>query len=349
MTDLLIAPIATDRNEWLDWRRHGIGGSDIAAILGISPYASPFSLWCDKVGLLDDQDQSEVMEFGHWAELMIGPWFEDRTGLHVSAEQLQVMAAGDPLCRATVDGFVFEHLPQFGPDGSVDRSGNLGGLEIKALGPGKAWAVDLMAGSHRGVSKSDAIPGHFQAQTQWQMHCAGLERVFLAVLMGRRLDLLVIERDQADIDFMVERAHQFWDDHVVTGTPPAVDGHDATADALAQLHPDHTPGMTVEIDAELIEHWRYTKTREKGAIADRKKAAALIQQVIGDAEEAVIDGHREASWRTQGRAGFDHKALLADIGDFVDEGLIPADLIDPKSYETNTTFRVLRDHAPKEK
>src|SRR3546814_9186695 len=62
----------------------------------------------------------------------------------------------------------------------------------------------------------------------WQMHVTGLPRVWFAVLMGRRLDVHELARDQDDIDFMVEQVDRFWHDHVETGTPPPTDSHDAT-------------------------------------------------------------------------------------------------------------------------
>lgn len=37
-----------DRAEWLEWRRNGIGATDVAGILGVSPWASPWSVWADK-------------------------------------------------------------------------------------------------------------------------------------------------------------------------------------------------------------------------------------------------------------------------------------------------------------
>ena len=82
--------MTTTRDDWLAWRRGGIGGSDIAAILSLSPWQSPWSLWADKTGLAADTHENEAMEAGRWLELAIGPWFADRTGLHVAGEQMLV-------------------------------------------------------------------------------------------------------------------------------------------------------------------------------------------------------------------------------------------------------------------
>lgn len=35
-------------DEWVAQRRHGIGGSDVAAILGVNPYKTPYHVWLEK-------------------------------------------------------------------------------------------------------------------------------------------------------------------------------------------------------------------------------------------------------------------------------------------------------------
>ena len=38
------------RSAWLAQRRKSIGGSDAAGIVGLSPYATPYTVWADKTG-----------------------------------------------------------------------------------------------------------------------------------------------------------------------------------------------------------------------------------------------------------------------------------------------------------
>ena len=60
--------MSSERAEWLDWRRGGIGSSDIAAIIGLSPWATPYSVWAEKTGRLDNHDNDDtVKEFGRRA------------------------------------------------------------------------------------------------------------------------------------------------------------------------------------------------------------------------------------------------------------------------------------------
>lgn len=273
----------SDRPAWLERRRQGVGASDVAGILGISPYASPFSVWGEKVGLLGEEPSNEVMEAGRWLELAIAPWFTSRTGLHVAGEQTFV-EAGDGLAFCTLDGFVTE-----APTPSlVDPLGN---LQIKTAGFGKKW---------------DPIPAHHQAQCQWEMYVTGLEREWLAVLMGRRLDVHLLERDEGDIAFIKSRVDRFWEEHVLTGTPPATDGHDATLRALAEVYPTHTPDKSVELDelADVIAEWRAAVAQRLAAKPIEDAAKAAIAAALGDAEEGTVAGERAVSFRQQTRKSY---------------------------------------------
>lgn len=290
-----------ERVEWLQRRRTGLGGSDVAAVLGISAYGSPWSTFADKVGLLPlDSEPTNEMRFGRYAELMVAPWFHDETGLYVLGEQAECSHPDEPWRMCTVDGFVAES-----PDAAPDEM--VGLVEIKTRGPGKAW---------------DVVPADVAAQALWQMHVTGLDRVWIAALLGRRLDIHVVERDQGQIDFIVDRVSAFWHDHVLTGTPPPTDGHDATARALAVVYPDGEPDRTADLDelADVIGAWRAAKAAEKAAKADVDKAANAIKAALGEACDGLVGGQLACSWRPQHRDGYTVE---------------PAD------------FRVLRNHEPK--
>ncbi len=283
-----IADPTTDRAAWLEWRRQGLGASDVAGVLGISPWSSPWSVWADKVGLLPPKAQSEPMEAGHWLERAIAPWFADRTGLHVYGVQTCVSHPEHPWQRCTLDGFVTESYI-----GSEARLYDpLGLLEIKAPWSWREWV--------------DGIPPHYQAQAQWQLHVTGHEHLWFAVLHGRRLATYELERDQADIDLIVERASAFWHEHVLTGVAPEVDGSDATYHALARVYPEHTPGTSIALDdlADIVAWWKREKRYEREAKRNAQGYATRIEAALGEAEEGTIDGQRVVSWRNQTRKSY---------------------------------------------
>lgn len=336
----------TDREQWLEWRRGGIGGSDVAGILGISPWSSPFSVWLDKLGLLPDEPESEEMSAGRWLESAIVPWFQHETGLYVTGEQHWATHAEVEHHRCTPDGYAFDRDPdplEVWPEtaellgwtmGEVAASvaaqyGAQGTVQIKVTGPGR---------------KPDHLDEHHQAQGQWEMHVTGLDRCWFAVLRGRRLDVHLLERDQADIDFMVGRVDEFWERHVLEQSPPEVDGSDATSRALAVLYPPaagdgpgevvrHARGSQV---ARLVAEWKAAKEAAKEAKAEAEYRGNLVKAQLGDCTELVIGSELAASWRPQTTRRLDTKALARHEPNLA------------RQYTNETRSRVLRAHKPKE-
>ncbi len=275
----LLVDVDPARNpvEWLEWRQEGIGASDIAAIVGLSPWGSPWTVWADKVRLLPPQSPTEVMEAGHWLELAIAPWFEDRTGLPCTGVQTALMEPDLPWMRCTVDGFVGDPAA---PDGL---------LEIKTERFGKRW---------------DVIPVHHQAQAQWQMAVTGLEQVWFAVLHGRRLEVYELARDPADIGVLIQAADRFWHLNVLEHEPPPVDGSTATATALAAVWPAETPGKTAPLDnvRGVLAEWAHARETKAAAEREEREAANLIKAALADAEEGTVNGRRVVTWRAQQRS-----------------------------------------------
>lgn len=315
---------AQDRQAWLEWRTGGIGASDVAAILGISRFASPWSVWAEKVGLIpvSDGGQTELQEAGHWLELAIAPWFADRTGLRVDAAQDTVEHPSLPWCRCTIDGLVWDDGGQAAP---------LGNIEIKTGWPGKPW---------------DHVPADYHAQALWQQFVGGYERTYFAVLMGRRLDTvdqhphLLVERDEDEIAFIFDRVQAFWENHVLTGEPPPVDGSDATKDALAAVYGEPESGSHVDLDPDVatpvLDAWARAKADEKDAKARVERYGNELRALLGDNVDGLVNGRKVVSWAPQTRRGLDQKALVAAHPRIA------------KRFETETPMRVLRAHSPKE-
>lgn len=281
-----------ERPDWLNWRRGGIGGSDIGALLGLSKWASPWSLWADKVGLTGEQPENDEMVGGRWLELAVGPWFADRTGLHLAFEQARCVNGDRPWMRCTLDGVAAEHAD------IADIAAALGIVQIKTGERGRDW---------------DEVPPVYQAQVQWEMAVTGLGHAWIPMLHGRRLAIYEIERDQADIDFMVERAERFWTDHVVAQVPPPADGSDATLAAMGQVWPHETPGATVDISdlAAVLDELDAAKAERAAAEKREKAAKALIVEALADAEVGLIDGEVAVTCRAQDRTTIDAAALKA--------------------------------------
>lgn len=287
----------TTRAQWLSWRRGGIGGSDIASILGISPWGSPWTVWADKCGLIPDEqvDEDDPREFGKRAESMIVPWFSDRTGLAVAGEQAWLTSKRLKWMRCTTDGFVVD-----GPDGELGVYDLVDGeldftLDESVLG--------LLQMKTDFASPWEEIPAHHQAQGQWEMAVADVERLWFAVLHGRRFRTYELERNDDDIAFMIERAHQFWYDHVLTGEPPEIDNHAATARVLGALYPEAVDGKAQAID-DLADEVRVLMNAKDLAASAKETITAVsnrIKAVMGDAREGTVAGQRVLTLGSQTR------------------------------------------------
>jgi putative phage-type endonuclease len=312
----------SDRSDWLDWRRSGIGASDVAGILGISPWSSPYSVWADKVGITPDDDPTEAMEMGLALEPAINELFHRRTGLYVAGEQTRAVHPDLPWALATLDGQVMQYPPHFAQYNPIP----LGNLEAKTTSDSPAkW--------------EEAIPDMYAAQIQWQMFVTGAQRTWVAAIhasFGLKFRVYEVERDDHDIEFIVNRVTEFWHNHVIAGVAPDTDATVATAEALRHLPVE--PGKTIDLD-DLQGHFL-----ELRSLKDELKATNdlisfhenAIKAAMGDATDAYIDGTPAATWRPQSRTTFDSKAFREDNPD-----------LDLSDYEITTTSRTFRLAVPK--
>ena len=270
---------------WHDWRRQGIGASDIGALLGLSNWASPWSLWCDKSGLIPPSPSTERQAIGHDMETVLAKRFHATTGLYVAGEQTWCTFPAWPVARATVDGFVVAEPTNTIEAQHLDHQPMIGTWEAKTDAR-RGW---------------DEIPPAIRAQVQWQMGVTGMDRGWITVMFaGFRIEHHAIEHDPDDFAFMLERAREFWT-LVETGTMPDVDGSDATADAIAHVWPEHVAGATVDIThlAEIITARGEMKDAAKLLEADIADADNRIKVAIGDGELGAVGGVPMFSYRQQ--------------------------------------------------
>lgn len=285
-------PDVDERTKWLNWRRQGIGGSDIGALLGFSRYASPWSLWADKTGLIPPTDTTERQAIGQDAETFLAQVFHRRTGLHVTGQQTWCTHRHHEWARCTVDGFVHETSFADMPDLA------LGTIQFKTDGR-RSW---------NGITDPiNGVPAGIEAQCQWEMGVTQVEHCWLVVgFAGWNIEVFELEFRPTDFAYMLEIAADFWRDHVLTGVPPDPDGTDATSQAIAAIWPTHSQGEAVAIDdlAELL-----TERGElKDLISAREKRVKEIDNTIkarlGEAEIGTVAGIPHVTYRTIKRDGY---------------------------------------------
>ncbi len=319
----------TDRRAWLLERRQGVGASDVASIGGVpGAYGSPYSVWADKCSLLpldEELDADDVRSFGRDLEPLIAARFEAETGLRVVERQELVRYSAFERWFATIDGLVMEHASVMT---ETDRS-PLGVFESK----------------YTSQAPWDDVPEHYQWQAQWQMMCAEQSHCWFAVLhlpFGRpRFRIYEVERDKRLIDHIELTVAKFWNDFVVTGTPPPVDDHPATATTIDQLFAQFTttklPTLPLDDYRELVDRWSYWRTIRLDAKRHEDVAATQLKATFGaenpELSEGTIDGDLAVSWRSRSDVHLDVKALRADHPDLAEQ------------YTNRGTTRVLLPHG----
>lgn len=260
-----------DRSEWLEARRAGIGASDIAAIMGISPWSTPFQVWASKVAEIPEDEGSEQMKWGRILEnVILDEWAKDNWA--VNARGQLIRSTDVPIMMATPDGITRTPMPSSRP--AVAEAKN------------------------RAEWSWDSIPEYYHAQVQWQLAVTGYEVGYLIVLFaGRHLETFEIEADDDYQTAQILAAGEFWK-LVEANEPPPTDGADNPL--MASLWPIHTE-QAVEIDADAAVELYEARSADKEASERRDAAEASIKAMLGEADTAVVGQQVVATWRNNGK------------------------------------------------
>lgn len=269
--------ILPDRAAWLDERRKGLGGSDIPAILGCSPWRTPLQVWATKVGLESENESSYVLRRGsHMEPLLWSELAREVPGLEAFPQSLVIVEGAEPWMRYSPDAFLRV--------GSVD-----------ALGEGKSHP--------RGSSKwAYGVPEHVQAQVQWGLHVCDLGIAYVAVDLGTEFSWAKIERDPAWWPAHEEIIREFWR-RVVEEDAPAPTSDEGDRKVLGALYRSQT-GEAKPLDGALLEDAQtYDEIVETMKALDEKKNLIVnkICAEIGTAERGVLPDGSGFSWVKQSR------------------------------------------------
>lgn len=285
------------REEWLRWRKNGIGGSDVAALLGISKWKSAIELWLDKTGQAEDLDaDNEAMEWGRIMEPVIRSRFEEVTGKKV-VEVYAIMQHIDyPFMLADVDGV------------TVDDEGNPAVLEVKT------------ASEFKRSEWEDGIPAYYETQVQHYLCVTGLATAYIAVLIGgNTFRLYEVNADLEVQRMLVALEADFWN-KVITKTRPEMDGSDAAKELLDKTYKGGIKGTATlpEEAGSYIEQYFEASADEDGAKARKQEAANHIKELMGDHDKASCGGHT-VSWTPVSSERLDTKALKAEQPEIYDK------------------------------
>lgn len=280
------------RRAWLEERRKGLGGSDIAALLGLTRYRSPLDVYVDKVGLTEIDDvETDAQMMGHLLEPVIAGIYAEREGVELYEPDVSPVVHPDyPWLRGTPDRLV---------------RGQRLGLEIKTAGhrQERYW----------GTPGTDQVPPYYAAQAWWYMALFGYDRWDVAVLFaGQRFATYHLTRDRDVERNMLELAEWFWTKHVEPRIPPEPMERDGPA--LALVHPTDDGRLETGTDSVVLTAAELSRVKAEQAELDEVRLAleSKLKARIGDHAGYALPNGGKVTWKkAKDGQRFDVKAAIA--------------------------------------
>ena len=292
------------------WRPWGIGGSDIAAILGISPYRSAVEVWLDKVNQAKANELPDAlpMRLGHFLEPFVVQEYERVTGNTAS----QLIGAIHHPNHKELFGHIDRMVTPFAPNGDIFAREESIVLECKTC--------SVFRSNEWGPSWSDLVPAEYLTQCLWYLGLTKCEEAHLAVLLGNTdFRIYRIRRDRQLEEHMFETAHKFWVEYVLKKVPPAL----KTRAQAELIHPAHVEGLSVEANPSTLQDISRYQTLQLELESIEKEIEGIkdgIALTLGSAERLTCDGHTLASWRlAKGANRLDTEKLRRERPDIVEK------------------------------
>jgi predicted phage-related endonuclease len=329
----------TQRDEFVERRRSGIGGSDVAAILGVSKWSDPIRVYLQKRGLLEIEE-SAVMERGRYREDSILRWYADAHGVTRLGSGFYTHPT-HPWLIANLDDEVY----------------------VESCDPEDVYIVDAKKVSFTradewGDDGSDQIPD--DAFFQGLHYCYVRRRakcVFVAEIGDRWPPrIFEVKRDDELYELLLPQLESFWNDHVLKGEPPDPDfAKPSIIEAIKALYPSVAiEARTIDLPETLTVHVRESKSGVPVSREVSVRAADVVEMINflkarRKRDEALVDRLDAVLRHHLGDAQIGR--VMLENGQTVDVkrvfnkgGSRPATTIDPYDY-LRINFPKNHEHA----
>jgi len=278
-----------DHQIWLEKRRGCITGTDIAALMGVSPYKTLTGVWLDKKGISGELKDNEAMYWGRALEDVIARRYSRDTG--------QDLLKGSFMQKGIVGGTIDFLAPD------LDKI-----VEIKTAG--------IRQSSYWGDSNLELVPTQYLCQVQWYMGLHNKEKADIAVLIaGNDYRVYPINFNPELFKMMRDVAEDFWSDYIIGSKEPLPDGSNDYNAYLQHKNPFNN-GMILEPTEEvrtLCAATSHLKTQVKVYECEIEKHEQTLKTMIGD-----IDGFKDkqltVTWKkSKDTEKTDWKALAFEL------------------------------------
>jgi len=281
-----------DRAEWLALRRQGIGGSDAAAIVGVSPWATAVDVWEDKLGLAEERPPSRYMEWGNRLEEVVADAVAERTGLRLRRVNRILVHPRRPYVL-----------------GSVDR-----------LAPGKVVEIKTARSDDGWIAEEDVphtapelrVPPHYYTQGQHYLGITGRDEILFGVLVGGSdLRVIPVPADPGFIEDLFDVEADFWTRYVLTGERPPLSWADAHR--LPKMYPrgEGERVATPEVD-QLVRELLSVRDQEDAITRHRAELEVGIKEYLGEASD-LVSSVAKVTWRNSERTAVDWSEVAGGL------------------------------------
>jgi putative phage-type endonuclease len=292
---------------WLAYRKLGIGGSDASVVCGINRWKSPIELFMEKSDMLPPSETGEPAYWGNRLEGLVKEEFTLRTGIEITPVKQILQSAEYPFMLANLDGICYH--PEHG----------MVIFEAKTSSTYRSSEWMSSNGNDKGCENGDGIPAEYLIQLQHYMAVTGCKGAYIAVLIGGNdFRWQFVERDEELISMLIQLETEFWD-KVQTGMPPTLDGSEASAKFLSRLYPDSVPDTTIQLPhtaMSLIKQYSRTSEKIKQYTEEKQEAENLLKQMLGDNEVGFVGNYGATdtvvSWKTFNQERLDTKTIKTE-------------------------------------
>lgn len=297
------------RQEWLTRRQSGIGGSDVAAILGMSPWKTPLDVYLSKVQPITDEAADDMSEAALWGALL-----EDvvaREAARRNAYQIQringlAVHPRHACLIANLDRVIVAPgtRARLTPTGGL--AGAAGIMEVKT-------ASAYKAGEWGRPDDEEAIPIAYAAQAMHYLAVTGQDWCEFAVLIGgQKFISKRLERDEQTIAGITDKCLEFWEQHVMPRRPPEPIN---SADVLKLFPKDNTLAIDANANAlEALSQARALKEQIRALDTELDRHVETLKLALGPNAALTLDGKPIVTWKkaADGKAT-DWKAALDSL------------------------------------
>ncbi|MBE9491065.1 MAG: YqaJ viral recombinase family protein [Bacteroidetes bacterium] len=295
-------------------RKKGIGGSDAAAICGVSKYKSSLQVYNDKVGDSSFNNDGNInTEIGHALEGFVADKYSQEMGVDLVESEQTHLHKDHPFLIAHIDRGI---------------KGKRAALEVKTTN-------DLLYKEYWGEEGSDSIPMDYLMQCAHYSNVLNLDYIDIRVLViggwKKEIKSFRYNKNQKLEDSITKKECIFWNENVLKNiSPPA-----SYLEEIKEMYKSVDSSKSVSINNDILnalKKQRKLKALIKQAEQELKGEQKIIFGAMQDSESIVdIDGSKLFTWKSQSRAGFDKETLQKENSELYER------------YVTQTSFRVGRE------